>query len=313
MKVKKVQTSPLKRKKSLKDVIIANRYIYIMLIPVVLYYIIFHYAAMYGMIIAFKEYSVGKGILGSPWVGLANFKAFFGSYYFWRLLKNTLAINILNIIIGFPFPIIFALLLNELRHDKFKKCVQTFTYLPHFISMTVLCGMILDFFSTNGVVNDIIVMLGGSRISFFTMPEWFRPIYIGSDIWQSFGWNSIIYIAALSGVDESLYEAATVDGAGRFRRIISVTIPGILPTVVIMFIMKFGHMMSLGAQKILLLYNPKIYDTADVISTFVYRQGLIGAQYSYTTAVDMFSAIINVICLVSINALSRKVTESGLW
>ncbi len=179
--------------------------------------------------------------------------------------------------------------------------------------MTVLCGMILDFFSTNGIINDIIEKFGVSRISFFTLPEWFRPIYIGSDIWQSFGWNSIIYIAALSGVDESLYEAATVDGAGRFRRVISVTIPGILPTVVIMFIMKFGHMMSLGAQKILLLYNPKIYDTADVISTFVYRQGLIGAQYSYTTAVDMFSAVINVICLVSINALSRKVTESGLW
>ena len=313
MKAKKEQFVLTRQKGRLWNVIYAHRYIYLMLLPVVMYYAIFHYGSMYGMIIAFKEYSVGKGILGSRWVGFENFKAFFGSYYFWRLLRNTLTINILNIIIGFPFPIIFALLLNELRSDRFKKSVQTFTYLPHFISMTVLCGMILDFFSTNGIINDIIEKFGVSRISFFTLPEWFRPIYIGSDIWQSFGWNSIIYIAALSGVDESLYEAATVDGAGRFRRVISVTIPGILPTVVIMFIMKFGHMMSLGAQKILLLYNPKIYDTADVISTFVYRQGLIGAQYSYTTAVDMFSAVINVICLVSINALSRKVTESGLW
>ena len=290
-----------------------HKYIYIMLLPVVLYYAIFQYGPMYGMIIAFKDYNVGKGILGSAWVGLENFKAFFNSYYCWRLIKNTLAINVLNILIGFPFPVIFALLLNELRHDHFKKCIQTFTYLPHFISVTVLCGMILDFCSTNGVINDLIALLGGERIAFFTLPQWFRPLYIGTDVWSSFGWGSIIYLAALSGVDQELYEAATIDGAGRFKKMLNVTIPCIMPTVVIMFILKFGHMMSLGAQKILLLYNPKIYETADVISTFVYRQGLAGAQYSYTTAVDMFSAVINVILLVSINAFSRKVSETSLW
>lgn len=290
-----------------------HKYIYIMMLPVVAYYLIFHFAPMYGMIIAFKDYSVGKGIIGSPWVGFENFKTFFGSYYFVRLLKNTLAINILNILIGFPFPVIFALLLNELRSERFKKSIQTFTYLPHFISVTVLCGMILDFFSTNGIINDLLTVFGLERIPFFTLPEWFRTIYIGTDIWSSFGWGSIIYLAALAGVDISLYEAATIDGAGRFKKMLHVTIPGIMPTVVIMFILKFGHMMSLGAQKILLLYNPKIYETSDVISTFVYRQGLAGAQYSYTTAVDMFSAIINVVLLVSINQISRKVSETSLW
>lgn len=290
-----------------------HKYIYLMMLPVVLYYLLFHFGPMYGMIIAFKDYSVGKGIMGSPWVGAENFKMFFQSYYFWRLLKNTLAINVLNILIGFPFPVIFALLLNELRNDRFKKSIQTFTYLPHFISVTVLCGMILDFFSTKGVINDMLSVLGIERIPFFTLPVWFRPIYIGTDIWSGFGWGSIIYLAALAGVDVSLYEAATIDGAGRFKKMIHVTIPGIMPTVVIMFILKFGHMMSLGAQKILLLYNPKIYETADVISTFVYRQGLAGAQYSYTTAVDMFSAVINVILLVSINQISRRVSETSLW
>lgn len=290
-----------------------HKYIYMMMLPVVAYYLIFHFAPMYGMIIAFKDYSVGKGIMGSSWVGLENFRTFFESYYFWRLLRNTLAINILNILIGFPFPVVFALLLNELRSERFKKSIQTFTYLPHFISVTVLCGMILDFFSTNGIINDLITVFGLERIPFFTLPEWFRTIYIGTDIWSGFGWGSIIYLAALAGVDVSLYEAATIDGAGRFKKMLHVTIPGIMPTVVIMFIIKFGHMMSLGAQKILLLYNPKIYETADVISTFVYRQGLAGAQYSYTTAVDMFSAIINVILLVSINKISRKVSETGLW
>ncbi len=290
-----------------------HKYIYLMMLPVVAYYLIFHFAPMYGMVIAFKDYSVGKGIMGSPWVGLENFRTFFDSYYFWRLLKNTLAINILNILIGFPFPVIFALLLNELRSERFKKSIQTFTYLPHFISVTVLCGMILDFFSTNGIINDLLTVFGMERIPFFTLPEWFRTIYIGTDIWSGFGWGSIIYLAALAGVDVSLYEAATIDGAGRFKKMLHVTIPGIMPTVVIMFILKFGHMMSLGAQKILLLYNPKIYETADVISTFVYRQGLAGAQYSYTTAVDTFSAIINVILLVSINQISRKVSETSLW
>ena len=293
--------------------IVRHKYIYLMLLPVVLYYAIFHYTPMYGMIIAFKNYSFGRGILGSPWVGFENFQMYFKSYYFFRLINNTLTINVMNILIGFPFPIIFALLLNELRKEKFKKAVQTLTYLPHFISLTVLCGIILDFFATGGVINDLIEAVGGNRISFFTIKEYFKPIYIGTDIWQGFGWGSIIYLAALAGIDPTLYEAAIIDGAGRFKQAIHVTIPGILPTVIIMFILKFGHMMSLGSQKILLLYNPAIYETSDVISTFVYRQGLQGAQYSYSTAVDLVSAVINVILLLSINAFSRKVSETSLW
>lgn len=291
-----------------------HKYIYIMMLPVLLYYIVFHYIPLYGMTIAFKDYSPGLGILGSKWIGFENFKSFFSSYYFGRLIRNTLTINTLNLVIGFPFPVIFALMLNELRSNNFKKAIQTFTYLPHFISMTVLCGMILEFFSTNGIINDLRVLIfGAERIPFFILPEWFKPIYIGTDIWAGFGWGSIIYLAALAGVDTSLYEAATIDGAGRWKRMWYITIPGILPTVIIMFILKFGHMMSLGSQKILLLYNSKIYETADVISTFVYRQGLLGAQQSYATAVDVFSSVINVILLISINKFSGKISETSLW
>lgn len=289
------------------------REIYIMLIPVVLFYIVFHYAPMYGLIIAFKNYRPALGILGSTWVGLKHFKDFFGSFYFWRLLKNTLSINIFGLIFGFPAPIIFAILLNEVKNSAFKRTIQSITYLPHFVSIAAICCMIIDIFAVNGPINAIVKMFGGEAISFFNVAHWFQPIYIATDIWAGFGWGSIIYLSALTAIDPELYEAAALDGASRLQRMWHITFMGILPTVTIMLIMKVGHMMSLGSQKILLLYNPNIYETADVISTFVYRKGLVGAEYSYTAAVDMFSSVINFILLISVNAFSRRVNETSLW
>lgn len=292
-----------------------NQYkeIYIMLIPVVLYYIIFHYAPMYGLIIAFKDYSPAKGIMQSAWVGFKHFKSFFGSFYFWRLLKNTLSINVFGVLFGFPAPIIFALFLNEISSNKFKRTIQSITYLPHFISLAAICCMIIDFFSVDGPINAIISMFGGDKISFFNTAAWFQPIYIMTDIWAGFGWGSIIYLSALSAIDPGLYEAATLDGANRWQQMRHITFMGILPTITVMLIMRVGHMMSLGSQKIILLYNPNIYETSDVISTFVYRKGLIGAEYSYSSAVNMFSSVINFILLLSVNAFSRKVNETSLW
>lgn len=287
--------------------------IYIMLIPVVMYYLIFHYAPMYGLVIAFKNYRPALGILDSAWVGLKHFRDFFSSFYFWRLLKNTLSINILGLLFGFPAPIIFALFLNEVRNNRFKRVIQSVTYLPHFISLAAICSMIIDFFAVNGPINAIIKLCGGEAVSFFNTAAWFQPIYIMTNIWADFGWGSIVYLSALTAIAPELYEAAALDGANRWQKMWHITFMGILPTVTIMLIMKVGHMMSLGSQKILLLYNPNIYETADVISTFVYRKGLVGAEYSYTAAVDMFSSVINFVLLLSVNAFSRRVNETSLW
>ena len=290
-----------------------NRMIYLMLLPVVAYFVIFKYVPLFGIQIAFKNYSPFKGIIGSPWIGLDNFKSFFESYYFVRLLRNTLLISIFDIIAGFPAPIIFALLLNEIRNKRFKSTIQTISYLPHFISTVVVGGMILDFFSRNGVVNNVLNIFGIDTISFMSSPEWFRPIFIGTNIWQQMGWSSIIYLAALSGVDVQLYEAATIDGANRFKQVIYVTIPSILPTVIIMLILRLGSIMTVGFEKIMLLYNPAIYDTADVISTFVYRKGILESSYSYSTAIDLFNSAINFTLLVFVNKFSKKVSETSLW
>ncbi len=290
-----------------------NRIVYIMLIPVIAYFILFKYIPLGGIQIAFKNFSPFKGMLNSPWVGLEHFTNFFSSYYCWRLLKNTLLINISDIIFGFPAPIILALLLNEIRNNYFKRTIQTITYMPHFISTVVICGMILDFLSRDGVVNNLLNMVGIDSISFMSLPEWFRPVYVSTNIWQQVGWSSIIYLAALSGIDPQLYEAATIDGANRFKQLLNVTIPGIMPTIIIMLILRTGSIMTVGFEKIMLLYNPSTYETADVISTFVYRKGILEMSYSYSTAVDFFNSIINFILLVSVNKLSRKVSETSLW
>jgi ABC-type polysaccharide transport system, permease component len=290
-----------------------NKYLYLMAIPGLLFYVIFHYFPMYGAIIAFKNYRPSLGIMQSSWVGLKNFTSFFQSYYFWSILKNTILINCYELLWGFPAPIILALLLNEIRNEKFKKSVQTVTYLPHFISTVVICGLIVDFTSQSGLFNNIVSIFGGTRSNFLMKPELFRTIYVSSEIWQSVGWGSIIFLAALTGIDPELYNAATVDGANRFKQALHVTLPGIAPTIVIMLILRIGKMMNVGAEKILLLYSPTIYDTADVISTFVYRKGLIDANYSYSAAVGLFNSVINFTLLILANKISRKVNDTSLW
>ena len=290
-----------------------NKLIYLMALPVLAYYIIFHYGPMYGVIIAFKNFSPGRGILGSSWVGFQWFKDFFSSYYFGRLLRNTVLINVLNLIFSFPAPIILALLLNELRHERFKKTVQTVSYLPHFISLVVICGMIHDFTARDGIINDIVEWFGGERKTMLLEPGLFRPIYIISGIWQNVGWDSIIYLAALSSIDQELYEAAVIDGANRWKQTLHITLPGLLPTIVILLIMRIGAMMNVGHEKIILLYNSNIYETADVISTFVYRKGLSQANYSYSAAVGLFNSIVNFVLIILANWFSRKATEISLW
>ncbi len=287
--------------------------IYIMLIPVIAYYVLFAYVPMFGNIMAFQDYKITRGIFGSNFVGFKHFNSFLNDVYFWRLIKNTIRINVYGLVFGFPAPIIFALLLNEVRNISFKKTVQTITYMPHFISTVIICGMITSFVAREGVINSVIVSLGGSPLEFMTDPKYFVGIYTISGIWQNMGWSSIIYISALSSIDQELYEAASIDGASRWKQTIHITIPGILPTVSILLIMQIGQMLSVGFEKVMLLYNPSIYETADIISTYVYRQGILGANYSYSAAVGLFNSVVNFILLVSVNAFSRKISGNGLF
>ncbi len=292
----------------------ANRLVYLIAVPVLAYYVLFHYLPMYGAIIAFKDFSPGQGILGSPWVGLANFKSFFQSFYFLRVTRNTLLISFYSLIFGFPAPIILALLFNEVRRESFKKVAQTLSYLPHFISTIVVCGMIVDFTARDGVITQLVVLLTrGASTNLLTRPELFRPIYIASEVWQQTGWGAIIYLAALAGINAELYEAAVIDGAGRWRQTWHITLPGILPIVVIMLILRIGGMMEVGYDKIILLYSPPTYETGDVISTFVYRKGLLNSDYSFSTAVGLFNSVLSFILLITANQLSRRVNETSLW
>lgn len=297
--------------------VIQHRYIYLMLFPVMLYYVVFHYFPMIGITIAFKDYSVKytiwENIFKTPWVGLKHFRSFFESFYFQRVFWNTVIINIYGLIFTFPAPILLALLLNEVRAMRFKKTVQSITYMPHFISMVVIAGLVIDFTSSNGVINTILSAFGHERIQFLIEPQWFRTVYIISAIWQEIGWGSIIYLAALAGIDAELYEAAVIDGAGRWKQMTNVTLPCIAPTIIILLILKIGQMMNVGVEKILLLYRPTTYETADVISSYVYRRGMIEMQYSFSTAVGLFNSIINFTLLVSANQLSKKVSETSLW
>ncbi|WP_240420972.1 ABC transporter permease [Paenibacillus periandrae] len=292
---------------------VLNKYLYLMMVPVIAYYAIFHYTPMYGAIIAFKDYTPMKGIVDSPWVGLANFKDFFGSYYFWRILKNTVVISLYSLIFEFPAPIILAVLINEVRNQIFKRVVQSITYMPYFISMIVICGMISDFTNSDGVINTLLTYFGYDGKAMLQKPELFRSIYILSEIWQKIGWESIIYIAALMGIDQEQYEAARMDGASRWKQILHITLPGIMPTIAIMFILRMGNLLNVGFEKIILLYNPVTYDTADVISSFVYRKGLLEFGWSYSAAVGIFNSVLNLILLITANYISRKVNNSSLW
>ncbi len=288
--------------------------LYIMILPVLAYFIVYHYYPMYGMIISLFDYVPTKGITGSNFVGLKHFRAFLEDPYFFRTMRNTLSINLLLLIFGFPFPILFAVLLNELRSARFRKLTQTVTYMPHFISTVVICGLMLDFCKSTGVITTIVSAVSGQEpVNLFSRASFFQPLYVLMCIWQEFGWDSIIYFAALTGISQELYEAADIDGGGRWQKIIHVTLPGISPTIVILLIMRIGNMMTLGWDKILLLYNPMIYEKADVISTYVYRIGLMNFQYSFSTSVGVFNSVINFILLLSANAISRKVNDTSLW
>ncbi len=288
-----------------------NKHVYLMLLPVVLYYLIFHYGPMWGALIAFQDFNPVRGILGSPWVGLQNFTGFFSSIYFARLLINTLAINVLDLLFGFPAPILLALLLNEILWGPFRRLVQTVPSLPHFISIVVVVGMLFDFFSRDGLVNQLVA--SSDPISFMQSPDWFRQLFVASGIWQQLGWGSIVFLAAMANVDPQLYDAAKVDGASRFQLMRHVTLPGIMTVIMVLLVLRLGMMMTVGYEKIILMYNPLTYETADVVSTYVYRRGILQADFSFSAAVGLFNSVINFGLLVGANRLSRRFTGTGLW
>jgi putative aldouronate transport system permease protein len=290
-----------------------NRYVYLMLAPVVLYYLVFHYGPMYGAIIAFKDFTPAQGILGSRWIGLENFQEFFGSVYITRLLRNTLAINILDVVFGFPAPIVLALLLNELTSARFKRMVQTITYLPHFMSLVVVVGIMIDFLSRDGLINTLLSVVGIQSTAYMQEAGWYWVLYVGSNIWQSVGWGSIIYLATIASVDPTLYEAAVMDGANRWRQLWHITLPGIMPMIITLLILRIGMMMSVGYEKTILMYNPSTYDTADVISSYVYRKGVLGMDYGFSAAVGLFNSVINFMFLFAANRLSRRMNQPSLW
>ncbi|PYI54050.1 ABC transporter permease [Paenibacillus flagellatus] len=290
-----------------------NWAIYGMALPVIAYYVIFHYGPMYGLQIAFKDFTPAKGIWGSPWAGFKHFESFFNGIYFWRLLKNTVLINVYELLFGFPAAILLALLLNEIRQALFKRVVQTISYLPHFISIVVVAGMMVDFLSRDGLINQLLGAFGVEAIDFLKEPGWFRFLFVSSGIWQGIGWGSIIYLAAIAAIDPTLYEAAKMDGASRWKQTMHITIPGIMPTIVILFILNMGSMLTVGSEKVLLLYNPLTYETGDVISTYVYRKGVLEASYSFTAAVGFFNSVVSFVLIVAANGVSRRLSENKLW
>ena len=288
--------------------------LYLMITPVIAYFIIFDYIPMYGVQIAFKNFLASKGIWGSDWIGFLHFDRFFNSYYFWRLIKNTVGINVYELLVAFPIPILLALLINEVGNKHFKRFVQTVTYAPHFLSTVVMVGLVLIFLNPQkGIINILISAFGGEPVAFMTEPEWFKTIYVFSGVWQGMGWSSIIYLAALAGIDPTLHEAARVDGANRLQRIWHINLPGILPTIVILLILNVGSFMAVGFEKIYLMQNSLNLESSDVISTYVYTRGILGAEYSFSAAVGLFNSVINCFLLVLVNGVARRVNETSLW
>ena len=290
-----------------------NPLLYWMLAPVLLYVLIFNYAPMLGLVISFQDYSLTRGVMGSKWIGLKNFEDFFSSMYFGRTLGNTLILSGLDLLVCFPAPIILALMLNEVGCLRFKKTIQTVSYMPHFISMVVVAGLIKEFCSSTGVVAQFVQFFGGKAQSYISQPQYFRAIFTVSQVWQTIGFNSIVFLAALSGIDMQLYEAARIDGAGRLRQMWHVTLPGIIPTIIIMLILRCGAIMNVNFEKVLLLYSPSTYATADVISTYVYRAGIIKQKIGYSTAVGLFNSVVSLLLVLGANALSNRYTESSLF
>ena len=298
----------------LKKDIKRNWFLYLMILPVLIYFIIYHYWPMYGVTLAFKDYKIKQGILGSPFVGLKYFERFFSSFYFERLIKNTLGISLYSLVVGFPIPIIFALLLNYLKSNRLKKMTQMVSYAPHFISTVVICSMITIFSSKDtDLFNILRGLIGLEPVNFLSKPEWFKSIYVWSDVWQSTGWSAIIYISALAGVDYEMHEAAIIDGASKIKRMIYIDLPSIKSTIVMLFILKMGSMMSIGFEKVYLLQNDLNRSAASIISTYVYEQGLLEHNYSFSTAIGLFNSVINLILLVSANTISKKLTSESLY
>lgn len=287
--------------------------LYWLVLPSVVYIIIFCYIPMGGLVIAFQDYSLAKGVFGSKWVGLKNFSKFFSSMFFGRTLSNTIVLSLLDLLFSFPAPIILALLLNEVKSNKFKRTIQTMSYMPHFISMVVVASLIMEFTSSDGIIASIVSSMGGTPRSYISMPQYFRTIFVVSNVWQSVGFGSIIYLGALSGINEELYEAARIDGANRIQQTIHVAIPGIVPTIIIMLIMRSGQILNVNYEKILLLYSAATYETADVIMTYVYRIGIMNQKYGYSTAVGLFNSVVGLIFVMLTNQISKKYTEISMF
>ncbi len=295
--------------KQLKD----NRYLYLIFFLPFVYFIVFKYGAMGWLLLAFKDFNARVGLWGSKWVGLAHFRNFFSTPDFSRLLRNTILLSVYNLLFSFPVPIILALMINEVRQKKFKKIVQSISYLPHFFSTVIICGMLVNFLTIDGLINNIVTLFGGHPINFLTEPKWFRTIYIASGIWQGAGWGSIMYLAALSGVDPQLYESAVIDGATRIKQIWYISLPSITPIISIQLLLSLGGILSVGYEKVILLYNGSTYETADIISSYVYRRGLQGADYGYGTAVSLFQSVISLVLIVISNKIAAKVGQTSLW
>ncbi|MXW84458.1 MAG: sugar ABC transporter permease [Boseongicola sp. SB0667_bin_21] len=288
--------------------------IYVMLAPMIIWFLLFLYKPMYGLQIAFKDYSIFRGIVESPWVGWEHFETLFNNSQFIRAVRNTVIISALSLIFGFPVPIFLALMFNEILHALYRRTCQTIVYLPHFISTVIIAGIVITAFSPSaGIVNTIIGWIGIEPVYFLTKPEWFRPIFIGSGIWQEAGFSSIIFLAAIAGVNPSLYESAVVDGASRWQMMWKITIPSIMPTIIIMLIIRIGNLMEVGFELIILLYQPATYQTADVINTFIYRQGLQSGQYDLAAAAGLFNAVVAFVLVMTANSISKRVSRTSLW
>ncbi len=288
--------------------------LYLLLAPTIIWFVLFLYKPMYGLQIAFKDYSVFRGIQGSPWVGFEHFHTLFENEQFIRAIRNTVMISGASLIFGFPVPIILALMFNEVLNAKFKRTAQTIVYLPHFISAVIIAGIVITAFSpSTGVINLALNALGFDSVYFLTRPEWFRTIFVGTGIWQEAGFNSIVFLAAIAGVNQSLYESAVVDGASRWQMMWRITLPSIMPTILIMLIIRIGNILEVGFEMIIMLYQPATYETADVISTFIYRQGLQAAKYDLAAAAGLFNAVIAFILVMMANTISKRVSRTSLW
>ena len=288
--------------------------LYLMLLPTIIWLLVFLYKPMYGLQVAFKDYSVFRGVAASPWIGFEHFQTLFGNDQFIRAIKNTFIISFYSLLIGFPMPILLALMFNEVLNQLFKKTAQTIVYLPHFISSVIIAGIVIAGFSpSSGVVNTFISWLGFEPIYFLTKPEWFRPIFIGSTIWQEAGFQSIVYLAAIAGVSPTLYESAVVDGASRWQMMWKITLPSILPTIIIMLIIRIGNLLEVSFEMIILLYQPATYETADVVNTFIYRQGLLGGQYDLAAAAGLFNAVVAFVLVMTANTISRRYSNTSIW